>query len=138
MYLVCRLLLLPPPRSPLFPYTTLFRSSTSTPPCWRSALSSGDDRRVGLVPRVDAADTVEELGVFGDLPIARPEQVPVRDVVQVRENLEADRKSTRLNSSHRCISYAVFCYCPHRDLPSFPTRRSSDLRQVRRPAGGAR
>src|SRR5207244_1671298 len=33
-----------------------------------------------------------------------------------------DRKSTRLNSSHQIISYAV-----HRDLPAFPTRRSSDL-----------
>src|SRR5690606_35793646 len=38
-----------------------------------------------------------------------------------------DRKSTRLNSSHVKISYAVFCGL-HRDLPSFPTRRSSDLR----------
>src|SRR5687768_8242951 len=36
-----------------------------------------------------------------------------------------DRKSTRLNSSHGYISYAVFCY--PRDLHSFPTRRSSDL-----------
>src|SRR5437764_1232786 len=40
----------------------------------------------------------------------------------------SDRKSTRLNSSHRCISYAVFCSHPaQRDLHSFPTRRSSDL-----------
>src|SRR5207248_268974 len=38
-----------------------------------------------------------------------------------------DRKSTRLNSSHRTISYAVFCFTAHRHLPSFPTRRSSDL-----------
>src|SRR5688572_2059836 len=40
-----------------------------------------------------------------------------------------DRKSTRLNSSHSQISYAVFClkYRAHRDLHSFPTRRSSDL-----------
>src|SRR5690606_7445663 len=36
-----------------------------------------------------------------------------------------DRKSTRLNSSHVKISYAVFC--AHRDVLSFPTRRSSDL-----------
>src|SRR5690349_6755642 len=36
-----------------------------------------------------------------------------------------DRKSTRLNSSHVEISYAVFC--DHRALHSFPTRRSSDL-----------
>src|SRR5690606_19137144 len=38
-----------------------------------------------------------------------------------------DRKSTRLNSSHVKISYAVFCYGHPRALPSFPTRRSSDL-----------
>src|SRR5690606_35263849 len=38
-----------------------------------------------------------------------------------------DRKSTRLNSSHVKISYAVFCSPHHRALPSFPTRRSSDL-----------
>src|SRR5437899_2864871 len=41
--------------------------------------------------------------------------------------LLVDRKSTRLNSSHLGISYAVFCYHAHRDLHSFPTRRSSDL-----------
>src|SRR5262245_41717905 len=42
-----------------------------------------------------------------------------------------DRKSTRLNSSHLGISYAVFCSSAgHRDLPSFPTRRSSDLAVV--------
>src|SRR5690625_1583699 len=38
-----------------------------------------------------------------------------------------DRKSTRLNSSHVAISYAVFCFFPPFDLSSFPTRRSSDL-----------
>src|ERR1039458_2052210 len=45
-----------------------------------------------------------------------------------------DRKSTRLNSSHLGISYAVCCFKVHgynRDLPSFPTRRSSDLRAFR-------
>src|SRR5699024_10513127 len=43
--------------------------------------------------------------------------------------MSQDRKSTRLNSSHVSISYAVFCYGDHRDLNSFPTRRSSDLRK---------
>src|SRR5437762_2098975 len=48
--------------------------------------------------------------------------------VHSRRGREGDRKSTRLNSSHRCISYAVFClYTAHRALLSFPTRRSSDL-----------
>src|SRR5699024_1358745 len=43
---------------------------------------------------------------------------------------EEDRKSTRLNSSHVSISYAVFCLCRRRRVHnSFPTRRSSDLRK---------
>src|ERR1035441_58737 len=43
-------------------------------------------------------------------------------------SLSTDRKSTRLNSSHLGISYAVFCLeGAHGDLHSFPTRRSSDL-----------
>src|SRR5439155_1293185 len=41
-----------------------------------------------------------------------------------------DRKSTRLNSSHVAISYAVFCYPLPNILPSFPTRRSSDLHRT--------
>src|SRR5262245_33628067 len=46
---------------------------------------------------------------------------------------QEDRKSTRLNSSHLGISYAVFCLYRHlRGLPSFPTRRSSDLGSRRR------
>src|ERR1039458_7576622 len=43
------------------------------------------------------------------------------------DRIERDRKSTRLNSSHLGISYAVFCSGDPRDLHSFPTRRSSDL-----------
>src|ERR1035438_10692969 len=57
----------PPPRSTLFPYTTLFRS-----------LQGGPDGQAGRGPRGDRSPTV-------------------------------DRKSTRLNSSHLGISYAVFC-----------------------------
>src|SRR5437879_8240353 len=63
-----------PPRSTLFPYTTLFRSDV--------AVSRGDGEAIGLGP-CRAANTVLVEG--------------------------QDRKSTRLNSSHRCISYAVFC-----------------------------
>src|SRR5690625_3328880 len=48
-----------------------------------------------------------------------------------------DRKSTRLNSSHVAISYAVFCAHPP-SLPPFPTRRSSDLLQSIRPAPAGR
>src|SRR5437763_7391515 len=60
---------LPPPRSTLFPYTTLFRSAPSI------------ENYLNFVSKDDT-----------DLIFA-----------------DGDRKSTRLNSSHRCISYAVFC-----------------------------
>src|ERR1039458_9759100 len=65
-------------------------------------------------------------------------------------SLARDRKSTRLNSSHLGISYAVFClkknpppssfqaYGDHRDLHSFPTRRSSDLIRVPMSTGEGR
>src|SRR2546427_8792261 len=68
-----------PPRSTLFPYTTLFRSS-----------------RLGsaLVPVVRRLDN------------RTPESIWI---VMVRDGRPIDRKSTRLNSSHSQISYAVFC-----------------------------
>src|SRR2546430_10776456 len=71
-----------PPRSTLFPYTTLFRSD-----------------RPGRPDLVDGPDVV---------------LVAVRHAVAVRQvhpqrGAEQDRKSTRLNSSHSQISYAVFC-----------------------------
>src|SRR5579875_3298896 len=86
--LVCRL----PPRSTLFPYTTLFRSvlpvmALSSKPPWPCPVARMTFSKPGALPRM------------------------------------GDRKSTRLNSSHTVISYAVY----HRDLHSFPTRRSSDL-----------
>src|SRR5437879_13483215 len=71
------LLLRPPPRSTLFPYTTLFRS-----------LAMGENQR-------DRAAHLPCLRGHGRCQGAQPDQ--------------EDRKSTRLNSSHRCISYAVFC-----------------------------
>src|SRR5437879_13192978 len=74
------LLLTPPPRSTLFPYTTLFRS-----PPHRGAHRGHRGRAGGDEPRAGAA---------------RGRRAPP---------LRRDRKSTRLNSSHRCISYAVFC-----------------------------
>src|SRR3712207_8697468 len=88
-----------PPRSTLFPYTTLFRSQGGrvvrrhdARPQQRTA--RGDRRMQGDV-RVDAG--VEE---------RPPEQhgLPV-----VLDEHREDRKSTRLNSSHANISYAVFC-----------------------------
>src|SRR3712207_8803673 len=76
-----------PPRSTLFPYTTLFRSDGRQ--CLLGARRLPDDD--------DAGDALE------DADQARPSQIMIVD------DQEADRKSTRLNSSHANISYAVFC-----------------------------
>src|SRR5687768_18317314 len=91
-------MILPPPSSTLFPYTTLFRSKDS----W-------------LIEKSESQHT------SGDGPkCCRPQQEPVgvgvgiADVQGPRAESEKshdsrDRKSTRLNSSHGYISYAVFC-----------------------------
>src|SRR3712207_6938311 len=85
-----------PPRSTLFPYTTLFRSPQLELP-QPAALGLG--LRRGVQAR-------QELGRVAADPEA---QVPVRVAVADEEPLLRDRKSTRLNSSHANISYAVFC-----------------------------
>src|SRR3712207_7337089 len=82
-----------PPRSTLFPYTTLFRSLGVVGECQADA---GHARRVGH--RQVVAGLERHLG--GHLELAAQVQ---------QERAVADRKSTRLNSSHANISYAVFC-----------------------------
>src|SRR5256885_11829529 len=92
-----------PPRSTLFPYTTLFRSM---PDHWQDAaqrLQRGADAlpNNGMLP--------DDLGLF-------------------RVIGERDRKSTRLNSSHLVISYAVFCLkkkTSYQPPHSYATSRSS-------------
>src|SRR5437763_9140059 len=76
----------PPPRSTLFPYTTLFRSRSEN----RSGTVLGDPFNVLLLGTWAEIDSA--FRAAGWLPAQK-----------------RDRKSTRLNSSHRCISYAVFC-----------------------------
>src|SRR5690606_40207686 len=88
-----------PPRSPLFPYTTLFRSRSAA-----LGLSQAWQQR-GLW---DAAARVVE-GALERTPDA-PDLLARRAQLKfLRGDYEADRKSTRLNSSHVKISYAVFC-----------------------------
>src|SRR5437879_10376424 len=70
-------------------------------------------------------------GVGGD-QLARPEVAVVRDETH-NEVVVADRKSTRLNSSHRCSSYAVFCLKKKNDMLAAAQRRRSlgaDLRSL--------
>src|SRR2546422_4372539 len=75
-----------PPRSTLFPYTTLFRSHR-------------------------AERTAQEIRAAGGEALAQVADVGRREDVDrvVAETVRRDRKSTRLNSSHGYISYAVFC-----------------------------
>src|SRR3712207_7997386 len=80
-----------PPRSTLFPYTTLFRSWPNLP-------------RPGAQPvaRQDGSASSDDLILRSGLL-----QVPRKRRASLR--VSSDRKSTRLNSSHANISYAVFC-----------------------------
>src|SRR3712207_8439024 len=79
-----------PPRSTLFPYTTLFRSDVA--------------RRRGVRAAGVSDLLLGQLGRIGPAHRANPATVRVRLLERNR-----DRKSTRLNSSHANISYAVFC-----------------------------
>src|SRR5207248_9962015 len=92
----------PPPRSTLFPYTTLFRSGI---------IGVGNigrvvaDRARGLKMKVIAYDPFLSAEAAARAEI---ERVALDDLF-ARADYVTDRKSTRLNSSHRTISYAVFC-----------------------------
>src|SRR5258708_21127432 len=81
-----------PPRSTLFPYTTLFRSVYAVHVV---NVTRGVSHRVGVRGRVDieARDVCEHVALIRLRLVTSP----------------GDRKSTRLNSSHQIISYAVFC-----------------------------
>src|SRR5256885_11783115 len=96
-----------PPRSTLFPYTTLFRSPRRpTRRGARSRRASGDAPSPGRAPlRPDARTTPRRRGRGARSRRARRRRSPAASV----PGAGGDRKSTRLNSSHLVISYAVFC-----------------------------
>src|SRR5690625_6545977 len=85
----------PHARSTLFPYTTLFRSRQVRTPDMR--IKGGHGQRDGR--RIEP------------FPYARGDQCPTAVVTLIASGVRKwlDRKSTRLNSSHVAISYAVFC-----------------------------
>src|SRR3712207_8638651 len=93
-----------PPRSTLFPYTTLFRS----------AFRGSDARPEEIFELVEAAVT-QQIFVRGHpadgglVHLDRLGDVAQGQRLQRRDPALEDRKSTRLNSSHANISYAVFC-----------------------------
>src|SRR3712207_7264274 len=88
-----------PPRSTLFPYTTLFRSASSI--------------ATATLPQLAVAEFLANGGY--DRYLRKLRRTFARNVGQMRRAVEqhfppgTDRKSTRLNSSHANISYAVFC-----------------------------
>src|SRR3712207_8120540 len=88
-----------PPRSTLFPYTTLFRSLERP----RQRLHAG---------RVPGPWAVNPLPSGRDLQLPPPSHRRHRG----RPQLELDRKSTRLKSSHANISYALFCLKKKKEL----------------------
>src|SRR3712207_7260605 len=92
-----------PPRSTLFPYTTLFRSRAERHPCPRLRRPLlRDAQRQGRGGRYSPG--AERDGGHGD---DLPRGLTCR--ASSRTSSTPDRKSTRLNSSHANISYAVFC-----------------------------
>src|SRR2546430_12482417 len=97
-----------PPRSTLFPYTTLFRS--------RKAVGDDFDIAIdahGYLTTVMAVDFCTRIEPLRPLWVEEPTQLEdLGELELLRQKTKvplADRKSTRLNSSHSQISYAVFC-----------------------------
>src|SRR2546421_864792 len=92
-----------PPRSTLFPYTTLFRSWTAPAPFQQRSAKSQDDR----LRRRHSSSLFRSLaGKARCWNEIRTDRRPYRPDSYL---VGGDRKSTRLNSSHDQISYAVFC-----------------------------
>src|SRR5258708_14957893 len=87
-----------PPRSTLFPYTTLFRSLA------RSGARSLDDHEERLHQDVE---------IEPGRPVSTVFDIGLNASAEARR---VDRKSTRLNSSHQIISYAVFCLKKNRKM----------------------
>src|SRR5256885_8050675 len=85
-----------PPRSTLFPYTTLFRSGTPNPSAHSISALTGKDMTVRW-----GSNFEDDLAGAPEHAVADPNLDGLAERV--------DRKSTRLNSSHLVISYAVFC-----------------------------
>src|SRR3712207_8853028 len=83
-----------PPRSTLFPYTTLFRSDVA---------QVGSDLTIDVLGPDDRPELVDHVGRTRSFR-SSPTTLPLASLSR-----GSDRKSTRLNSSHANISYAVFC-----------------------------
>src|SRR2546430_10347040 len=90
-----------PPRSTLFPYTTLFRSPF--------AHYGEEALHAAMAPYEGFDHNSQTLRIVDELERYDPSFAGLNLTWEVREGSAKDRKSTRLNSSHSQISYAVFC-----------------------------
>src|SRR5690348_18026291 len=102
-------MLLRPPRSTLFPYTTLFRSYARAP-----------DHRIGTLAQFIAVNESDVAPKPRNISMEEAASIPL---VGLTAWQALDRKSTRLNSSHPSISYAVFCLKKKRPIRSHPQWR---------------
>src|SRR3712207_7817720 len=96
-----------PPRSTLFPYTTLFRSDGRAPDDPKACGGGVTSKALKAWPHL-----LEAAGrIVGEVEMFSPEGARVRLKLDAPFAIysRTDRKSTRLNSSHANISYAVFC-----------------------------
>src|SRR5690606_41994013 len=96
---VCILVMRLPPRSTLFPYTTLFRSVGGVRPNKNAPISDASDA-LGMEYSKDKLEN------YAALLGVKQKELDNKSLYYV---IDEDRKSTRLNSSHVKISYAVFC-----------------------------
>src|SRR5256885_9368369 len=121
-----------PPRSTLFPYTTLFRS--------RQFLKKDGGKEKIATIRQEMQKTMEEgAGIYRDEQSMQKTCNTLRALRERFKNI-IDRKSTRLNSSHLVISYAVFCLKKtkvnvievgqHVDTDTLPIKQPDDRRQA--------
>src|SRR5687768_17981269 len=97
-----------PPRSTLFPYTTLFRSDADA----ELAETSASDLTLATLGEMSAASLFSSIRC---VVVRALENLPEESVDGLLAYAAADRKSTRLNSSHGYISYAVFCLKKKKD-----------------------
>src|SRR2546429_6134759 len=97
-----------PPRSTLFPYTTLFRSANL----------AGGHVVLPAMPR--ASHYVSVHNALAQWPATM--EAGIVDGIELAADIcQGDRKSTRLNSSHGYISYAVFCLKKNTNLSALPS-----------------
>src|SRR3712207_8710159 len=98
-----------PPRSTLFPYTTLFRSKA------QQLLARSEEHRAADPAVLETARMAARLLRW----LAEPDPSAPTTLAEALHR-QVDRKSTRLNSSHATISYAVFCLKKKKDILEYP------------------